>query len=56
MHYPSDPPGRALPLWIALWEGIKDRADSRDRLLFALPFLFVAGLGLVIMFLANAIF
>src|SRR6516164_469949 len=22
-HYPADPPGKAVPLWLALWEGIK---------------------------------
>jgi CysZ protein len=22
-HYPADPPGKALPLWLAMWEGGK---------------------------------
>lgn len=54
VHYPSDPPGRALPLWIALWEGIKTALIAVLVYLCALPFLLAAGLGLVIMFLATA--
>jgi CysZ protein len=54
VHYPSGPPGRALPLGLALWEGIQTAVLAAIVYLFALPFLFFAGFGLVIMFLANA--
>jgi len=53
-HYPMEPPGSALPLWRALIEGIKTALLAVLIYLVALPLLFVAGLGLVIMFLANA--
>ena len=53
-HYPMEPPGTALPLWRALTEGIKTALLAILVYLCAVPFLFVAGLGLVIMFLANA--
>ena len=53
-HYPADPPGRALPLGRALIEGIKTALLAVAVYLCAVPFLFVAGLGLVIMFFANA--
>jgi uncharacterized protein involved in cysteine biosynthesis len=53
-HYPNERPGTALPLWLALIEGIKTALLTIVVYLFAVPFLFFAGLGLVIMFLANA--
>ena len=53
-HYPADPPGRALPLWRALIEGIKTALLAIAVYLCAVPFLLFAGLGLVIMFLATA--
>jgi CysZ protein len=53
-HYPLDPPGQALPLWRALIEGIKPALLAVLVYLCAVPFLLVAGLGLVIMFLATA--
>ena len=53
-HYPMEPPGTALPLFRALIEGINTALLAVVVYLFAVPFLFVAGLGLVIMFLANA--
>jgi CysZ protein len=53
-HYPAEPPGRALPFFRALIEGIKTAALAVLVYLCAVPFLFVAGLGLVIMFLATA--
>ena len=52
-HYPMEPPGRALPLFRALIEGVKTALLAVVVYLVAVPFLFVAGLGLVIMFLAN---
>jgi CysZ protein len=53
-NYPADPPGRALPLRRALIEGISTALMSIVVYLGAVPFLLVAGLGLVIMFLATA--
>jgi uncharacterized protein involved in cysteine biosynthesis len=53
-HYPADPPGRALPLWRALIEGIKTSLLSIAVYLCAVPFLLLAGFGLVIMFVATA--
>jgi CysZ protein len=53
-HYPMEPPGSALPLFRALTEGINTALLAALVYLCAVPFLFVAGLGLVIMFLANA--
>jgi CysZ protein len=53
-HYPADPPGRALPLWRALIEGISTSLLSIAVYLCAVPLLLVAGLGLVIMFVATA--
>lgn len=53
-HYPADPPGRALPLWRALNEGIKTAFLSIAVYLCAVPFLLLAGFGLVIMFVATA--
>jgi len=53
-HYPMEPPGTALPLFRALIEGVNTALLAVVVYLVAVPFLFVAGLGLVIMFLANA--
>lgn len=53
-HYPMEPPGTALPLGRALAEGVSTALLAIVVYLCAVPFLFVAGLGLVIMFLANA--
>jgi uncharacterized protein involved in cysteine biosynthesis len=53
-HYPADPPGRALPLSRALIEGVGTALVAIVVYLCAVPFLLLAGLGLVIMFLATA--
>ena len=53
-HYPAEPPGTALPLLRALIEGIKTALLAVLVYLCAVPFLFVAGLGLRHLFLANA--
>jgi CysZ protein len=53
-HYPNETPGTALPLGRALVEGIGTALLTIVVYLCAVPFLFFAGLGLVIMFLANA--
>ncbi len=53
-HYPADPPGTALPVVRAIIEGLEAAALAVAVYLVALPFVFVAGLGLVIFFLANS--
>jgi len=53
-HYPMEPPGTALPLFRAMIEGVNTALLAVLVYLCAVPFLFVAGLGLVIMFVANA--
>lgn len=53
-HYPHDPVGHALPFLLALVEGTKVAVLALLVYLFALPFVLFAGLGFVILFLANA--
>ena len=53
-HYPDEPPGKALPLARAVYEGVKTALLAVVIYLCAMPFLFVAGLGAVIFFLATA--
>jgi CysZ protein len=53
-NYPADAPGRALPVMKALIEGIKIALLALLVYLGALPFLFFAGFGVVILFLASA--
>jgi len=53
-HYPAEPAGRALPLFRALIEGVKFALLALAVYLCALPFLLLAGLGVIILFLANA--
>ncbi len=53
-YYPAEPPGRALPVFRALLEGLKVALLSLGVYLVALPFVLFAGLGLLILFLANA--
>lgn len=53
-HYPGEPVGRALPLPRALIEGAKTALLAALVYLLALPFLLVAGLGVVIFFFATA--
>jgi uncharacterized protein involved in cysteine biosynthesis len=50
-HYPADPPGKAVPLWLALWEGVK---TALVVYLCAAPLLLFAGFGAVVFFLATA--
>ena len=52
--YPADSPGRALPLWLAMWEGIKTALFALVVYLCAAPLLLLAGFGGVIFFLATA--
>lgn len=53
-HYPEDPPGHALPLVPAVWQGIKTALLAILVYLIALPSLLLAGFGAVIFFLATA--
>jgi CysZ protein len=53
-HYPAEPLGRALPFLLALIEGIKFAALALLIYICALPFIFFAGLGVIILFLANS--
>ena len=53
-HYPAELAGRALPFFRALVEGIKIALLALLVYLCALPFIFFAGLGVVILLLANA--
>jgi uncharacterized protein involved in cysteine biosynthesis len=53
-HYPADPPGRSLPLWLALWEGVKTALLALAIYLCAAPLFLLLGFGAVIFFLATA--
>jgi uncharacterized protein involved in cysteine biosynthesis len=53
-HYPTEPPGTALPLGLAITEGIKTALLTLLVYLIALPFVFVAGLGFIAFFFATA--
>src|SRR5580692_3204526 len=41
--YPADPPGKALPLWLALWEGSKTALFAVLIYLVAAPLILFAG-------------
>src|SRR5215471_14984630 len=53
-YYPAEIPGRALPFVRAIVEGIKVAALALLVYICALPFVLFAGLGVIILFLANA--
>lgn len=53
-YYPAEPPGRALPLLRALYEGVKTALLALIVYFFALPFVLFAGLGFLVLFFANA--
>ena len=53
-YYPADPPGKAVPLWLAVWEGLKTALLAVVIYLCAAPLLLFAGFGAVIFFLATA--
>jgi uncharacterized protein involved in cysteine biosynthesis len=53
-HYANDPPGRALALWRALIEGARTALLAIAVYVCAAPLLLIAGLGFILMFLANA--
>jgi CysZ protein len=53
-HYPAERPGVALPLGVAMREGIKTALLTILVYLIALPFVFVAGAGFLVFFIATA--
>jgi uncharacterized protein involved in cysteine biosynthesis len=53
-HYPADPPGVALPLWLATVEGAKTALLAIAVYLCVLPFFLLAGAGAVVFFVATA--
>lgn len=53
-YYPADMPGVALPFFRALLEGLKTALLTIAVYVVALPFVLFAGLGLFILFFANA--
>jgi CysZ protein len=54
VHYPDDPGGEALPLWLALIEGGKTALLAVVVYICAIPFLLFAGFGALIFLLATA--
>jgi CysZ protein len=53
-YYPAEQPGLALPLSLAMIEGIKIAVLTILVYLIALPFVFVAGAGFLVFFIATA--
>jgi uncharacterized protein involved in cysteine biosynthesis len=53
-YYPDDPPGTALPVPRAIFEGTKTALLAIVVYLIAVPSLLIAGLGTVIFFIATA--
>jgi CysZ protein len=53
-HYPADPPGMAMPLWLAAVEGAKTALLAIAIYLCVLPFFLLAGAGAVVFFIATA--
>jgi len=53
-HYPAERPGLALPLTLALSEGIKAALLTILVYLIVLPFVFFAGAGFLVFFIATA--
>src|SRR5260370_30814072 len=48
-HYPADPPGKAVPLWLATWEGVKTALLAVVIYLCAAPLLLFAGFRAVLL-------
>src|ERR1700709_2955778 len=53
-HYPAERPGTALPLGVAIPEGVKTALLTIPVYLIALPFVLFAGAGFLIFFFATA--
>jgi uncharacterized protein involved in cysteine biosynthesis len=54
VHYPHDRPGVALPVGLAMTEGVKTALLTIVVYLVALPFVLFAGAGFLVFFLATA--
>jgi len=54
VHYPAEMPGVALPFSRALIEGIKTALVALLVYILLLPFILFAGVGFILLFLANA--
>ncbi len=53
-YYPAERPGVALPLGLAITEGVKTALLTILVYLIALPFVFFAGAGFIVFFIATA--
>jgi CysZ protein len=53
-YYPAERPGVALPLGVAITEGVKTALLTLLVYLIALPFVFFAGAGFIAFFIATA--
>jgi CysZ protein len=53
-HYPADPPGVTVPLWLAIVEGVKAALLAIAVYLCVLPFFLFAGAGAIVFFIAMA--
>jgi uncharacterized protein involved in cysteine biosynthesis len=53
-YYPGERPGTALPLGLAMSEGVKTALLTILVYLIALPFVFFAGVGFIAFFIATA--
>ena len=53
-HYPAEPPGVALPLGVAITDGIRTALLALLVYLIALPFVLFLGAGFLIFFIATA--
>jgi CysZ protein len=53
-HFPADRPGTALPFSLAMMEGVKTALLTILVYLIALPFVFLAGAGFIVFFIATA--
>ena len=53
-HYPAESPGVALPIGLAITEGVRTAILTILVYLIALPFVIAAGAGFLIFFLATA--
>jgi CysZ protein len=53
-YYPAERPGVALPFALAMTEGVKTALLTILVYLIALPFVFVAGVGFLVFFIATA--
>jgi uncharacterized protein involved in cysteine biosynthesis len=53
-YYPAERPGIALPLGLAMTEGLKTALLTIVVYLIALPFVFFAGVGFIAFFIATA--